>query len=129
MNSEKYLIIALDLASNFLNIFNSSNKLAGAYYEDYKEVNWYRCLTGESQMAIIWLKLFKETKNSEWLKASEKLIDSICKTQPVKNTMLLKKGGLPGSKPYYGRYISFRQPNWASKFVSDALLLEDKLKV
>ena len=37
-----------------------------------------------------------------------------------------KKGGLKGSHPYWGRYISFRQPNWATKFFIDAILMEQE---
>jgi uncharacterized protein YyaL (SSP411 family) len=128
LDSEKFFLIASDFAEHFLNIFNEHGKLSGAYYEDFKPVNWYRCLTGESQMAIIWLKLFNETNDLKWYTASTKLLDSICLTQPMNDSFLLKKGGLPGSKPFYGRYISFRQPNWASKFFIDAILLEDKMR-
>ena len=39
----------------------------------------------------------------------------------------MKSGGVPGSSPYYGRYMAFRQPNWATKFFIDALLLEDEV--
>ena len=31
-------------------------------------------------------------------------------------------GGLPGSKPFSGRYMRFSLPNWAAKFFLDALL-------
>ena len=53
------------------------------------------------------------------------------------DSLFLKKGGLKGSQPYFGRYIPFRQPNWSTKFFIDAILLEnysyekikDKLKL
>ncbi|MGH2874310.1 MAG: hypothetical protein ACRDL5_17860, partial [Solirubrobacteraceae bacterium] len=33
-------------------------------------------------------------------------------------------GGLPGSNPVWGPYMRFSLPNWAAKFLLDALLLQ-----
>ncbi len=125
-NREDYWITAYDWAYKLLRKYEIKKKLAGAYFEDFKEVDWYRCLTGEAQMVIIWMKIFEKTKDIRFVNASSKLLDEICKTQPQKNGLLLKAGGIKGSHPYHGRYIMFRQPNWATKFFIDALLLEEK---
>lgn len=123
--NEEYYNTAHNLAYKLLRKYELSKRLGGAYYENFKEINGYRCLTGEAQITIIWLKLFEISNDIRFVNASSKLLDDLCKTQPMKNTILLKSGGLKGSHPYYGRYISFRQPNWATKFFIDAMLLEE----
>jgi uncharacterized protein YyaL (SSP411 family) len=123
---KQYLNIAQELGEKFLRIFGVKKYLAGAYYEDFSEVNWYRCLTGEAQISIIWLKLFDITNDVRYLNGASKLIDQISAAQVKKNGLLVRKGGFTGSKPIYGRYITFRQPNWAAKFFIDAVLLEEK---
>lgn len=126
LEDDKYYNIGYDLAHKLLRQFELKKKLAGAYFEDFKPVTWYRCLTGEAQMAIIWLRIFERNKDARFLSATSKLLDDTCKTQPKSNGLLIKKGGLKGSLPYYGTYLTFRQPNWATKFLIDAMLLEEK---
>lgn len=123
---KQYLQMAQDLGEKFLRLFEIKKYLAGAYYEDYTEIKWYRCLTGEAQMSIIWLKLFDITDDVRYLNGASKLLDQMAGAQTIRNGLLVKKGGFTGSKPIWGRYIAFRQPNWAAKFFIDALILEEK---
>ena len=125
LDRKDYWDVAYNLAYYFLRKYEINGELGGAYYENLNSIKWYRCLTGESQIAIIWLKIFDKKDDLRFVNASSKLLDSICKTQPMKNSLLLKKGGLKGSQPYFGRYIPLRQPNWATKFFIDAILLEN----
>ena len=137
LDRSDYWDTAYDLAYYFLRKYEIDHRLGGAYYEDLKSINWYRCLTGEAQLCIIWLKIFNNNDDIRFVNASSKLLDDICKTQPMHDSLFLKKGGLKGSQPYFGRYIPFRQPNWSTKFFIDAILLEnysyekikDKLKL
>ena len=105
--------------------FEVKKQLAGAYFENLNEISNFRCLTGEAQMIIIWNKLSQISNDFRFLNSGLKLLDSLEKEVSLFNT-LFKKGGLSGSKPFYGKYISLRQPNWASKFLIDAILEEDK---
>lgn len=114
-----------NLAYKLLRKYELNKYLAGAYHEDFSEVKWYRCLTGEAQMCIIWLLIAKHKKDPRFINVASKVIDDLCRAQPT-FSFIKKKGGLPGSKPYYGRYIAFRQPNWATKFFMDALYLENQ---
>lgn len=114
-----------NLAYKLFRKYELKKYLAGAYHEDFSEVKWYRCLTGEAQMCIIWLLIAEHKNDPRFVNVASKVLDDLCKAQPT-SSFLKKKGGLPGSKPYYGRYIAFRQPNWATKFFMDALYLEDQ---
>ena len=127
LEDKKYFDVAYNLSFLLLRKYELKKKLSGAYYEDLKSIDWYRCITGEAQLAIIWLKIFKFNNDIRFLNSATKLIDSISKTQIKRSGLIFKKGGVLGSYPFYGRYISFRQPNWATKFYIDALILEQNL--
>lgn len=113
------------LAHRLFRKYELKKCLAGAYYDDGKEVKWYRCLTGEAQMCIIWLLIAAHLGDERFINVASKVIDGLCSAQP-KTSLFKKRGGLAGSKPFYGRYINFRQPNWATKFFMDAIFLEDR---
>ncbi len=123
IENEKYKLLSIEWARTLLKKFELRNKLPGAYYEDYKGINNFECLTGYCQLAIIWLKIFNSNQDITYVNAALKAIDKVEKNIP-KNNFIMKNGGVPGSAPYYGRYMAFRQPNWATKFLIDALLLE-----
>jgi uncharacterized protein YyaL (SSP411 family) len=122
---EVYINIAYKLAYKFMKKYELNKKLAGAYYENFTGIDWYRCLTGEAQITIIWLKIFEIMDDVRFVNTASKLLDSLSITQPLKDTFFFKSGGLKGSQPYFGKYIAFRQPNWATKFYIDAILLEE----
>lgn len=107
--------------------FEIQKKLNGAYYADFKGVGWYQCLTGNVQMAIIWLKIFQHTGDARFLNAASKAIDVVVKYQIKSPLNPNLKGAVAGSLPIYGRYMALRYPNWAVKFLADALMLEDQI--
>ena len=125
LDDEEMFNIALNLSEALLHKYERKKRLAGAYYENLNEISSYRCLTGEAQMVIIWNIIARKLSDFRFLNGSLKLLDSIENEIP-KNNILLARGGLCGSKPYWGKYISFRQPNWATKFLVDAILEEEK---
>ena len=125
LNDDDYFKTCYNLSEIFMKKFEIKKQLAGAYYDNFNELSNFRCLTGEAQIIIIWNKLSQITNDFRFLNSGLKLLDSLEKNVPMFNTSF-KKGGLSGSKPFYGRYISLRQPNWASKFLIDAILEEDK---
>ena len=125
MDRKDYWQTGYHLAHLLFRQYELKKKLAGAYFDDGARVEHYRCLTGEAQIAIIWLLIAHHENDERFLNAASKIIDGLCKAQ-TKTTMLFLKGGLTGSKPFYGRYIALRQPNWAAKFFMDALFLENE---
>lgn len=125
LKDDNYFETCYKLSEIFMKKFEVKKQLAGAYFENLNEISNFRCLTGEAQMIIIWNKLSQISNDFRFLNSGLKLLDSLEKEVSLFNT-LFKKGGLSGSKPFYGKYISLRQPNWASKFLIDAILEEDK---
>jgi len=61
------------------------------------------------------------------LNAASKAIDVVVKYQIKSPLNPNLKGAVAGSLPIYGRYMALRYPNWAVKFLADALMLEDQI--
>lgn len=89
--------------------------------------NWRRrsdhaCLTGNAQLAAIWLRLFERSGDARYLNAALQAIDLVKLAQPMESASVDIRGAIPGSDPIWGGYITMGLPNWAAKFFIDALL-------
>jgi folate-dependent phosphoribosylglycinamide formyltransferase PurN len=80
------------------------------------------CLTGNCQMALIWLRLYDRTADAALLNAALKAIDLVKAAQDLDNLDPGIRGGIAGSHPVWGEYITNALPNWAAKYFIDALL-------
>ena len=84
----------------------------------------WTCVTGNSQMAIIWQRLAAKTGDASWNLAAEKANRFNLSIQDLASPDDAVRGGLPGSNPRSGGYMKNRYPNWAAKFFMDALMLQ-----
>ena len=116
-----------NFAEKILRKFEIKKELFGAYYPDYSGISWYQCLTGNAQIAIIWLKIFSKTGDARFLNAASKAIDSVVRNQVKSSFNSNLIGAVAGSYPIYGRYMFMRYPNWAVKFLADSLMLEHQV--
>ena len=97
-------------------------RFAGCYMPSWEGDFSFRCLTGEWQWVIIFLKAFQLFKEQKYFSLAEELIHRLDSTH-----FLYPKGAVLGSKPLWGAYMPWKAPNWAAKFALDALLLYKKL--
>jgi len=81
------------------------------------------CLTGNCQMAIIWLKMGRYLNDPSMIEAAHSALAYVLNIQNLDTKNENINGGVKGSHPIWGRYASFAYPNWATKFLVDALLL------
>ena len=88
----------------------------------------YICLTGNIQMALVWMRIYELTNDSTFLSSAFKMIDLIKNIQDIKTKNRNINGAIKGSLPIYGRYAFAKYPNWATKFFADALMLMIFLK-
>lgn len=84
----------------------------------------WTCVTGNAQMAIIWHRLARETGDHSWKSAAESAIRFNLSVQESTAADARVRGGIPGSHPRSGGYMKHRYPNWAAKFLMDALMLQ-----
>jgi lipopolysaccharide/colanic/teichoic acid biosynthesis glycosyltransferase len=54
---------------------------------------------------------------------AERLIAQVAATQNTKKRLAVDYGGVAGSYPIYGASAPLQYPNWAAKFMVDALLV------
>jgi len=127
--NDKYYNVALKTAAVLLDKFEKNKMLSAFYNADwstYFDVNSRRasiCVTGYSQLALVFMKIFNKTKNKRYLDAAKRMIDTVASIGniPFKNKGLCY--GLPGSYPVYGNYQKFKFVNWAAKFHSDSVMM------
>jgi hypothetical protein len=119
---------AKKLALALLDDFEKRGYLGGQYDEVLNSSAEYSCLTGDAQMAIVLRKLAdREGGNGDrFARAALRLNRQVMHCQDLDALHPGVRGGVPGSCPMSGSYIRFGYPNWAAKFLSDALLLEIK---
>jgi hypothetical protein len=102
-------------------------RLAAAYDADWRPATSHACLTGIAQLGGVWLRLHRVAGDPRWLNAGLKAVEQAAGHQergPWRDI----RGALAGSFPIWGRYAPLQYPNWATKFLADALMLyEDEL--
>ena len=102
-----------------------TRSMPGAFADGWSPHAHYGCMTGNVQLAIVCFGLFEVTGERDYLTTARRL------TAIVKNTIWVQgpagvRGAVKGSDPTWGRYLTFRYPNWAAKFAADAFRLELK---
>jgi hypothetical protein len=97
-------------------------RLAANYDEGWRPVARHACLTGTVQLGGVWLRLYRLTEDPRWLNAGVKAVEQAAAHQEAGPWEAIH-GALPGSFPVWGRYAPLQYPNWATKFLADALLL------
>lgn len=124
LDEEKYIDSARKLALALCRDFESRGFLAGQFDEALKPVETFSCLTGNAQMAIVWWKLHELDGIALFADAARKASRHVMHCQDIHVDNADVRGGVPGSWPIEGPYIRFGYPNWAAKFLIDALLCE-----
>jgi len=123
------MIEAARLASNAIrDRQRQDGYLQGTYGLGWQSEATWSCLTGNAQMALIWLKFYEMTNDTGYLQAATSANHFLKQVQSRSSRSLGIRGGVAGSYPIYGDFGSYRYPNWAAKFFADSLMLEDHLR-
>ena len=127
LGGENYLKAVVKTGEKLLRIFELRRFMAGDFNPKWKASGDYSCLTGNAQIAGVWLKLFQTTNDVRFLNAALKLNDYTKSAQNLSSIHSGIRGGVKGSHPINGKYTPYIFPNWAAKFLADTLMLEEKL--
>lgn len=103
-----------------------SRTLAGVLDYQWKPRANFVCLTGNAQLASVWLRLAESTGDMRFVNAACKAIDEVKRAQSLDSGAEGIRGGIAGSQPIGGDYIRFGFPNWAAKFFIDAVLAKER---
>ena len=118
--------IARNIAIKTIDMFERDQRLAGSYDENWKGDFSYICIPGNCQLALIYMRLFTIDGDMHYKKAARAVL------QPVLSKQLLSKG-IPSFvrgtvhaswPPVFGKYMRWLYPNWAAKYLADALMFK-----
>jgi hypothetical protein len=127
LNEPRYIVAAEKVARALLRQQRSDGSLASTYNAAWHPTSRSSCLTGNCQVALLWLRFYRLSEDISYLDAACKAIASVAATQNLRTSNLNVRGAIAGSYPIYGRYERFKYPNWAAKFFIDALLALQEL--
>jgi uncharacterized protein YyaL (SSP411 family) len=122
LQDDRYIIAAEKVAHALLGVQHSDGALASTYDSDWQPTSRSSCLTGNCQMALLWLRLYGRSREQSYLDAARKAIAFVYATQDLDASNPNIRGAIAGSYPIYGRYERLKYPNWSAKFFIDALL-------
>jgi uncharacterized protein YyaL (SSP411 family) len=124
LKDDRWILIAQRAADVLLHKFEIKKHLAGTYGKGWKPDQTFACLTGCAQVSRVWGRLYELTRDLRYLNAMLKLNDYVLSQISLTSGCSGIRGGVMGSKPVWGAYMTYRLPNWAAKFTLDALFEE-----
>ena len=128
LDEPKYTDAAVRAADAVLEHVRQDGWIPGQIDENGHPAARYCCLTGNCQLAIIWLKLYKSTGSERYLDAAKRSLGFVMDHQDLTTSNLALRGAIKGSHPIWGRYAPLSYPNWATKFFIDGVLLWNEIE-
>ena len=122
--NQQFVEHALKMAKAVSRHQREDGALPGYYGPGWAPKAEWTCVTGNSQMAINWLRLAKVTDQESFFECARRANRFNMGIQDLLTDDRNIKGGLSGSYPVTGQYMRNRYPNWATKFFMDGLMLE-----
>ena len=119
-----YLERAAATSRTLLDLLHTLRWLPATYDSSWRPRAHYECLTGVAQLAGVWLRLFELTGEQAFHHGALQAIDRAAAAQERGSRPEID-GALAGSNPIWGRYAPLQYPNWATKFLTDTLMLRD----
>ena len=108
------------------NPYSVPDYLQATFDDNWRPVGSHSCLTGNAQIAIVWMKLFNMNGDGRLLNGALKLVDQLKGKQLLRNGFNSDiRGAIPGSHRLWGAYQSWSYPNWATKFFADAIMCQE----
>lgn len=98
-------------------------RLPGGFFPGWIPSGRFICLTGNVQMAESILLLEARVPDLRLVSAAARLVDIVCSSQRSVLPSRRPQGRVGGSKPLHGPYMRLRFPNWAAKYLVDALIV------
>lgn len=109
-------------ADPLLDIFLETGALEGRYDNKWNGSE-HPLTTGNAQLAICWARLFAISGEDRYRQGLERMVQWLKAVQDLSLSGPEDgHGAVTGSFPLWGRYEKFAFPNWAQKYMADALL-------
>jgi len=102
-------------------------RLAGRFTAGWRSAVPWSCLSGQAQMANIWLRLFVVTRERKWLEPVGPVLHFLKSTQNRTSRDPGLRGGVKGSFPLGAEHGPYQTLNTATKFFVDALIRHERI--
>jgi hypothetical protein len=122
LEDERLIAAACRAATAMAEAQRPDGALPGRLDRDWAASASWSCLTGNAQMASVWLRLADLTGDSSWIQPAERAIRFVASTQNRASGDPGLRGGIKGSAPIGGGYGRYEILSWATKFFVDAIL-------
>jgi glycosyltransferase involved in cell wall biosynthesis len=125
LGDERHLAAVMRTSDALLPRIRADGFIAGRFDAQWRPATTWNCLTGASQLAMVWFRLSRVTGDEKYASAARRVLDFVKGTQRIGSRSLSEAGcvgGIKGSHPIWGHYEPFAYPNWATKFFADALI-------
>jgi hypothetical protein len=96
-------------------IFREHPVVPGTFDLDWKGNYRFKCLSGQAQLALALGRAAQVYDEFMYIRVARTLMIDLL-------PHIHSNGGMAGSSPVWGPYMRFKYPNWAVKFLLDALL-------
>jgi hypothetical protein len=124
---EDFVASAARCADQLLARMSPSGFLAGRWDRDFKPTVKWSCLTGSAQTGLVWARLYEITGKPEYREAVQRVSRYLLAHHDITNRDPSMRGGVPGSWPVHGDYGRFYIQNWATNFLVELLLAEERI--
>jgi uncharacterized protein YyaL (SSP411 family) len=124
LGDERYLSAACAAAQALLRCQHADGSLCGRYDKQWRPRVRWSCLTGNAQVAIIWLRLAALVNEPAYIRAATRSLEFLASLQLLDAKDEGIRGGIAGAYPIYGDYGRLEYLNWAAKFFADGLMLK-----
>lgn len=134
LNDSKLINSSKKAADAILDYYSEKGFIPGTFDSKWSSDDKYTCVTGDAQISVVWSILYLLTGQSKYLNASEKINEYLKSLNCVDSKNNNIRGSMPGSYPIYGDlirgqgYCRLSLINWAVKFFTDAILLNELIK-
>jgi len=127
LGEEKYYLAAKKTADSLLNVIDELGTIPAylsSTWTPFKDMGrkYSVCLTGCSQIAIVFQKIYRKENDIRFLHAAEKLNNFVASVGNFNFSSPDLRYGIPGSFPINGRYQPFQFVNWAAKYHAESIL-------
>lgn len=121
----KAFTLGKKIAYKIIDLIEENGKLAGSYDEDWNGDYSYVCMPGNCQFAILFFLLYNILRDERCLNAADKVLEPVLKKQHLSKIIPSSiRGTVPASwPPVLGKYMRWMYPNWAAKYLADAIML------
>jgi hypothetical protein len=127
LQDEVLLRHAADAAAGVSAALRPNGRLAGRFGDGWEPATRWSCLSGQAQMATVWLRLFELTGERRWLDAAATVLRFLKSTQNRSAAEPGLRGGIKGSFPITGPYGQFQTLNWATALFAEALMQHERV--